>query len=111
MHYAHSRNCLWHCCRSCTGGFRRQGKLSECSHLRYCRLPGFRVSIKGKSPGAWATTSLSRDVRKRRPLRRQPNDHNFGVANHARGDCGRVLLATCIGTKGLFFLLQESPIR
>ena len=24
---------------------------------------------------------------------------------------GAFLLATCIGTKGLFFLLQESPIR
>jgi hypothetical protein len=49
-HYAHSRNHLWYCCRSCTRGVRRHEKLPECSRLRYCRLPGFRVSITAKSP-------------------------------------------------------------
>jgi hypothetical protein len=50
-------------------------------------------------------------VQKRRPLRRQPTDHNFGSLMMLAITAGAFLLVTWIATKGLFFLLQESPIR
>jgi hypothetical protein len=54
---------------------------------------------------------LSKDVEKRRPLRRQPNDHNFGSLIMLAVTAGVFLLVTWVATKGLFFFLQESPIR
>jgi hypothetical protein len=50
-------------------------------------------------------------VEKRRPLRRQPNDHNFGSLIMLAVTAGAFLLVTWAATKGLFFFLQESPIR
>ena len=52
-HYACAHRDLWHYSCSGTGRFCCHGNLPEGGHLRYCRLPGFRVSIETKSPGAW----------------------------------------------------------
>jgi hypothetical protein len=54
---------------------------------------------------------LASDVEKRRPLRRQPNDHNFGSLVMLAVTAGAFLLVTWVATKGLFFFLQESPIH
>jgi len=51
------------------------------------------------------------EVEERRPLRRQPNDHNFGSLLMLAVTAGTFLLVAWIATKGLFFFLQESPIR
>jgi hypothetical protein len=45
------------------------------------------------------------------PRRRQPNDHNFGSMLMLAVTAGAFLLVTWVATKGLFFFLQESPIR
>jgi hypothetical protein len=47
----------------------------------------------------------------RRPLRRLPDDHNFGSLLMLAVTAVAFLLVTWITTKGLFFFLQESPIR
>jgi hypothetical protein len=39
------------------------------------------------------------------------NDHNFGPLIMLAVTAGAFLLVTWIATKGLFFFLQESPIR
>jgi hypothetical protein len=44
-------------------------------------------------------------------LRRQPDDHNFGSLIMLAVTAGAFLLVTWVATKGLFFFLQESPIR
>ncbi len=46
-------------------------------------------------------TSLS-DVEKRRPLRRQPNDHNFGSTLMLVVTAGAFLVVAWVATKGLF---------
>jgi hypothetical protein len=48
---------------------------------------------------------------KRRPLGRQPNDHNFGSLIMLAVTAGSFLLVARVATKGLFFVIQESPIR
>jgi hypothetical protein len=50
-------------------------------------------------------------VENRRPLRRQPNDHNFGSLIMLGATAGAFLLVTRVAAKGVFFFLQESPIR
>jgi hypothetical protein len=50
-------------------------------------------------------------VDQRRPLSRQPNDHNFGSLLMLAITAGAFLVVTWICTKGFFFFLQESPIR
>jgi hypothetical protein len=50
-------------------------------------------------------------MEERRPLRRQPEDHNFGSLMMLAVTAGAFLLVTWVATKGLFFFLQESPIR
>ena len=45
-----------------------------------------------------------------RPLRRQPDDHNFGSLMMLAVTAGAFLLVTWVATKALFFFLQESPI-
>jgi hypothetical protein len=50
-------------------------------------------------------------LEQRWPLRRPPNDHNFGSLLMLAVTAGAFLLVTWIATKGLFFFLQESPIR
>jgi hypothetical protein len=47
----------------------------------------------------------------RRPLRRQPDSHNFGWLIMLAVTAGAFLLVMRVATKGLFFFLQESPIR
>jgi hypothetical protein len=51
------------------------------------------------------------DVEKRRPLPRRPNDPNFGSLLMLAVTAGAFLLVTWVAPKGLFFFLQESPIR
>jgi hypothetical protein len=51
------------------------------------------------------------DLEKRRPLRRQPHNHNFSSLIMLAVTAGAFLLVTWVATKGLFFFLQESPIR
>jgi hypothetical protein len=46
----------------------------------------------------------------RRPLRRQPSDHNFGSLLMLAVMAGAFLLMTCFATRGLFFFLQEYSI-
>jgi hypothetical protein len=46
----------------------------------------------------------------RRPLRRQPEDHNFGSLIMLAVTAGAFLLVTWVATKALFFFLQEAPI-
>jgi hypothetical protein len=50
-------------------------------------------------------------MEKRRSLRPHPNDHNFSSLIMLAVTAGAFLLVTWIATKGLFFFLQESPIR
>jgi hypothetical protein len=50
-------------------------------------------------------------VEQRRPLRRQPNDHNFGSLLILAATAGAFLMVTWVAMKGAFFFLQESPIR
>jgi hypothetical protein len=50
-------------------------------------------------------------MEERRLLRWQPNDHNFGSLIMLAATAGAFLQVTWIATKGLFFFLQESPIR
>jgi hypothetical protein len=50
-------------------------------------------------------------VEQRRPLRRHPNDHNFGSLLMLAVTAGAFLLVSWIATKGFFFFLQESAIR
>ena len=50
-------------------------------------------------------------MEERRPLRRQPDDHNFGSLIMLAVTAGVFLLVAWVATKGLFFFLQESPIR
>ena len=45
------------------------------------------------------------------PLRRPPDDHKFGSLLMLAVTTGAFLLVTWIATKGLFFFLQEYPIR
>jgi hypothetical protein len=42
----------------------------------------------------------------KRPPRRQPNDHNFGLLLMVAVTVGTFLLVTWIAMKALFFLLQ-----
>ena len=44
------------------------------------------------------------------PLRRQPNDHNFGSLIMLGVTAGAFLLVTWVAAKGVFFFLQESRI-
>jgi hypothetical protein len=46
----------------------------------------------------------------KRPLRREPDDHNFGSLMMLAVTAGSFLLGTWVATKALFLLLQESPI-
>jgi hypothetical protein len=46
----------------------------------------------------------------RRPLRRQPEDHNFGSLIMLSVTAGAFLLATWVAAKALFLLLQEARI-
>ena len=55
--------------------------------------------------------TIRKSLEHRRPLRRQPNDHNFGSLVILAVTAGAFLLVTWIATKGLFFYLQESPVR
>jgi hypothetical protein len=50
-------------------------------------------------------------MEKRRPLRRQPNDHNFDSLMMLAVAAGAFLLVTWVATKGVLFFLQDSPIR
>jgi hypothetical protein len=50
-------------------------------------------------------------MEQRRPLRRQPNDHNFGSLIMLAVTAGAFLLVGWVATKGLFFFLHEAPIR
>jgi hypothetical protein len=50
-------------------------------------------------------------VNQRRPLRRQPEDHNFGSLIMLAATAGRRSAGDVGCQKGLFFFLQESPIR
>ena len=49
-------------------------------------------------------------ARKRRPLRRQPDDHNFGSLLMVAVTAGAFLLVIWVATKALFFFLHESSI-
>jgi hypothetical protein len=44
-------------------------------------------------------------------LRRQTEDHHFGSLMMLALTAGAFLLVAWVATKGLFFFLQESPIR
>ena len=46
----------------------------------------------------------------KRPLRRQPEDHNFGSLIMLAVTAGAFLLVTWVATKALLFFLQASPI-
>jgi hypothetical protein len=50
-------------------------------------------------------------MKERRPLRRQPDDHNFNSLLMLAGTASAFLLVTWIATKGLFVFLQELPIH
>jgi hypothetical protein len=47
---------------------------------------------------------------KKRPLRRQPEDHHFGSLLMLAVTAGAFLLVVWGATKALFVFLQESPI-
>ena len=49
-------------------------------------------------------------MEEKRPLRRQPDDHNFGSLLTLAVTAGAFLLVTWVATKALFFFLQEAPI-
>jgi hypothetical protein len=49
-------------------------------------------------------------MEEKRPLRRQPDDHNFGSLLMLAITTGAFLLVVCVATKALFVFLQESPI-
>jgi hypothetical protein len=51
------------------------------------------------------------DSEKRRPLRHQPNDHNFGSLLMLAVTAGAFLLVSWVATNGLFLFLQEAPVR
>ena len=46
----------------------------------------------------------------KRPLRRQPEDHNFGSLLMLATTAGAFLLVSWVATKALFFFLRPSPI-
>jgi hypothetical protein len=50
-------------------------------------------------------------LEKRRPLRRPPNDHKFGSLLMLAVTAGAFLMVTWVATKGLFFFLQQDPLR
>ena len=49
-------------------------------------------------------------MEQKRPLRRQPDDHNFGSLLMLSVTAGAFLLVTWVAAKALFLLLQEAPI-
>ena len=49
-------------------------------------------------------------VEEKRPLRRQPEDHNFGSLIVLAVTAGAFLLVTWVATKSLFLLLQKFSI-
>jgi hypothetical protein len=49
-------------------------------------------------------------MEQKRPLRRQPDDHNFGSLLMLSVTAGAFLLVTWVAAKALFFFLQEAPI-
>jgi hypothetical protein len=49
-------------------------------------------------------------MEEKRPLRRQPDDHNFGSFIILAVMAGAFLLVTWVATKALFFFVQESSI-
>ena len=49
-------------------------------------------------------------LEEKRPLRRQPDDHNFGSLLMLAVTAGAFLLITWVATKAVFFFLQEAPI-
>ena len=49
-------------------------------------------------------------MEEKRPLRRQPNDHNFGSLLMLAITAGAFLLVTLVASNALFFFLQEAPI-
>jgi hypothetical protein len=49
-------------------------------------------------------------MEQRRPLRRQPDDHNFGSLLMLAATAGAFLLVVWVATKALFVFLQESQI-
>ena len=48
-------------------------------------------------------------MEEKRPLRRQPEDHNFWSLIMLAVTAGAFLLVVWVATKALFFFLQESP--
>ena len=46
----------------------------------------------------------------KRPLRRQPDDHNFGSLLMLAVTAGAFLLVTWVATKALFVVIERSPI-
>ena len=77
---------------------------SQSESLGACRKAGtFRVFAHCR-PASEMTSLL--DVEQRRPLRRQPNDQNFGSLVMLAVTAAAFLLVTWIATKGLFFFLQ-----
>jgi hypothetical protein len=50
------------------------------------------------------------EMDEKRPLRRQPEDHNFGSLLMLAVTAGAFLLVVWVATKALFLLLQESSI-
>ena len=52
-------------------------------------------------------------MEERCPLRRQPEDHNFGSLMMLAVTAGAVLLVTWVATKGLFFFLTgvSNPVK
>ena len=49
-------------------------------------------------------------MEERRPLRRQPDDHQFCSLIMLAATGAAFLLVAWVAMKGLFFFLQESPI-
>jgi hypothetical protein len=60
---------------------------------------------------AFLLKNTIRGVERRRPLRRQPDDQNFGSLLMLAVTAGAFLLVAWVATNGLFFFLQESSIR
>jgi hypothetical protein len=48
-------------------------------------------------------------MEEKRPLRRQPDDHNFGSLIMLAITAGAFLLVVWVATKALFVFLQEAP--